>query len=189
MSRPVQDPLIQAACGAVKAGRIGLPWNIQVDYLLAGAGDGDRLWDSTATPLSDVLDLLGQPVHRVYARVGSWQHGAEDSVTLFLDHQHGVTSTIMVGLTGPLAGVEVGGPAVHRYRLSGSQGVLDLDLLRPGVTVRTADQVRQQPVGAEPEAAPDGAAPATKDDDDRLEPILQAAREAAAAGRPMEVAG
>ena len=78
-------------------------------------------------------------MRRVYAiSQRYWHAGGDDFAVLMLDHDHGVTSTITCGRSTPLADVPPGGLAVHRYRISGSHGVLLVDARKPDVTVRTA---------------------------------------------------
>ena len=132
-------PAIRSARTAVAAGRVGLPWNVQADFLVAG-GDPCPLGELANLgphPVDVVLALTGRPVRRVHARA------AGDGLTLLLlDHDHGLTSTIAVGRMSGTAGVRPGGLAVHRYRISGSNGVMDVDATKPGATVRTATGVR-----------------------------------------------
>jgi predicted dehydrogenase len=81
-----------------------------------------------------VYALLGLEVRRVHAV------GSPDLVTLLLDHDNGVTSTVLCGRTTGLGDVRPAGLAVHRYRISGSHGVLAVDATKPAVRVRTAER-------------------------------------------------
>ena len=126
-------PMIVAGAGALRGGRVGLPWNVQVDFVVAGGNPcPDELLNFGCYPVDAVAALTGLPVHRVHAT------GAGELTVLALDHEHGLTSTIVVGRTAPRAGTEAGRLAHHRYRVSGSHGVLVLDATKPSVTVTTA---------------------------------------------------
>ncbi|TDD96420.1 Gfo/Idh/MocA family protein [Actinomadura rubrisoli] len=135
-------PVLRAARAAIAAGRVGLPWNVQADFLVAGGGP---VW-----PLGELLNfapyatdavqaLTGLAVTHVYATAGAHFHdqGPEDLVVLCLTHERGLTSTVVAGRTRPQAGVA--GLGLHRYRISGSHGTLLADAARPAVTVRTGD--------------------------------------------------
>lgn len=139
--------MIGAACEALAAGRIGLPWNVQADFVVAGSSPSGEVGpaDPVLFPLDAVLALSGQPVVRVYARASrTWT--ATDAGTapclLLLSHRHGLTSTINVGRTQALADTEPGSLALHRYRISGSHGVLDIDATLPAVRVRNRAATR-----------------------------------------------
>ncbi len=131
-------PAIRSARAAVAAGRVGLPWNVQADFLVAG-GDPcplGELINFGLYPIDVVLALVARPVSRVHAR-------SERGLTLLLlDHDRGLTSAIAVGRVTGTAGVRPGGLAVHRYRISGSNGVMNVDATKPGATLRTATGVR-----------------------------------------------
>jgi predicted dehydrogenase len=142
--------VLRSARVALRSGRIGLPWNLQADFLVAGgdpAPDGE-LTNLAVHPIDAVHALLGLEVVRVHACGGQRRaDGGEDPVTLLLDHEHGVTSTITCGRLAPLAGVATAGLAVHRYRVSGSHGVLLADALKPAATVLTSSQRSRQWAG------------------------------------------
>jgi predicted dehydrogenase len=127
---------LRSAATAVRGGRVGLPWNVQCDFLVAGGDPAPtgELVNLALYPVDAVHALLGLEVRRVHAI------GDPDLVTLLLDHDHGVTSTILCGRTTGLADVRPAGLAVHRYRISGSHGVLAVDATKPGVRVRTAEK-------------------------------------------------
>jgi predicted dehydrogenase len=185
-------PAVRSARAAVAAGRVGLPWNIQADFLVAG-GDPCPLGELTnfgVYPVDVVLALTGQPVRRVHAR-------ADRGLTLLLlDHDHGLTSTISVGRVRAAAGVPPGGLVLHRYRVSGSNGVVNVDALRPAATVRTAEQVRATWTGpdtvhrllTELHAAVTGGRRAEVGPADALAAIrvIEAARRSAETGRPVQ---
>ena len=126
---------LRSAAGAVRGGRVGLPWNVQCDFLVAGGDPAPtgELVNLALYPIDAVHALLGLEVRRVQAI------GNPDLVTLLLDHDRGVTSTILCGRMAGLADVRPAGLAVHRYRISGSHGVLAVDATKPGVRVRTAE--------------------------------------------------
>lgn len=109
------QPAIAAARTAVAAGKVGLPWNLQADLISA---------DTAARPASlavHAIDtaraLLGLPVRTVRT------HDAGSVLLLRLTHDHGVTSTLAVG--------HAPGADTHRYRVSGSHGMLDVDARKP----------------------------------------------------------
>jgi predicted dehydrogenase len=126
-------PALRSAAAAVRGGRVGLPWNVQCDFLVAGGDPAPtgELVNLALYPIDVVRALLGLAVRRVHAV------GHPDLVTLLLDLEHGVTSTILCGRTAELDGVRPAGLAVHRYRISGSHGVLAVDATKPAVQVRT----------------------------------------------------
>ncbi|TMR42438.1 Gfo/Idh/MocA family protein [Actinomadura geliboluensis] len=125
---------VQAAKGALASGRVGLPWNVQADFLVDGGDpcpDGE-LVNFGLYPVDVVRALTGQAVRRVHAVPGRER---SRFTVLLLDHEHGMTSTITVGrLRGT---VDAPGMALHRYRISGSGGVMDVDAAKPGASVRT----------------------------------------------------
>ncbi|TDC80666.1 Gfo/Idh/MocA family oxidoreductase [Actinomadura sp. 7K507] len=125
---------VQAGRSALASGRIGLPWNVQADFLVDGGdpcAEGELI-NFGLYPVDVVLALTGQAVHRVHALPG---RDRGRLTVLLLDHEHGLTSTITVGrLRGT---VDAPGMALHRYRISGSGGVMDVDAAKPGASVRT----------------------------------------------------
>ncbi len=133
-------PMIAAGASALRSGKVGLPWNVQADFLVAGGTPcpGQELLNFGGYPVDVVAALTGLPVHRVYAAP------AGDLTLLAMDHEQGLTSTIVVGRTTGLAGVDAGRVAEHRYRVSGSHGVLVLDATKPAVTVTTATRQDRQ---------------------------------------------
>lgn len=129
------QPMLLSAASAVAAGRVGLPWNIQADFLVAGGRPvpGGELLNFGLYPVDVLFALTGLPVRRVYAQA----HEGGDLIALSLDHDRGLTSTVVVGRTGPRAGMRPGQLAVHRYRVSGSHGTAVVDATRPVVDVHT----------------------------------------------------
>ncbi|MGW3773548.1 Gfo/Idh/MocA family protein [Actinomadura verrucosospora] len=125
---------VQAAGRALASGRVGLPWNVQADFLVDGGDpcpDGE-LANFGLYPVDVVRALTGQAVRRVHALPA----GGRGAITvLLLDHEHGLTSTITVGRLRGTA--DAPGMALHRYRVSGSGGVMDVDAARPGASLRT----------------------------------------------------
>jgi predicted dehydrogenase len=132
---------VQSAANAVRAGRVGLPWNLQADFIVAG-GDPAPVGELTNLglyPVDAVSSILGLRIRRVHAITQRYWHGdADDFAVLLLDHDHGVTSTITCGRTAPICDVAPAGLAVHRYRISGSHGVLLVDARKPNITLRTS---------------------------------------------------
>lgn len=127
---------LRSARSAVRAGRVGLPWNVQADFLVAG-GDPSPLGELVNLalyPVDAVCSILGLDVTRVFAT------GGPALVTLMLDHPNGVTSTVVCGRTAPVHGVAPAGPATHRYRISGTHGVLTVDATRPSLRLRTPER-------------------------------------------------
>jgi len=127
---------LRSAVAAVRGGRVGLPWNVQCDFLVAGGDPAPtgELVNLALYPIDAVHALLGLEVRRVHAV------GSPDLLTLLLDHDNGVTSTIVCGRTTGLGDVRPAGLAMHRYRISGSHGVLAVDATKPAVRVRTAER-------------------------------------------------
>lgn len=144
---------LRSVRAAVRSGRVGLPWNLQADFLVAGGDPAPtgELLNLALYPIDIALAILAVPVRRVYARAGRHWHGASsldpaardgdsphDLVTLLLDHERGVTSTIVCGRMRGLRDVPASGVALHRYRISGSHGVLTADATKPALRVHTA---------------------------------------------------
>jgi predicted dehydrogenase len=185
-----------AARAAVSGGRVGLPWNVQADFVVAGgsAAPSGELLNLGGYPVDVLHALLGLDAVQVHALAATARH-ADDFITLLIDYANGVTGTVLVGRTGPLDGVRAGGPARHRYRISGSHGVLDLDATRPALRVRTADGVRPpEPdtvgalVAATCRAVANGSpAPVGIDDARHVHQIIDAAERSLASGRPEQV--
>ncbi|SEF18454.1 Gfo/Idh/MocA family protein [Jiangella alba] len=194
-------PMIAAARGAVAGGKVGLPWNVQADFLVAGGtpSPAGELANFAVYPLDVVLALTGLRVRRVFARLAThWSGGdADDFALLFLTHENGLTSTISVGRTRELADTRPAGLAVHRYRVSGSHGVLDIDASRPAVVQRRAeasshvwhgpgtvdrllDELRAAIAAGRP-SSPSAAAAV------HIAEIVDAARTAAASGTPVDL--
>lgn len=129
------QPAVRSARAAVASGRLGLPWNIQADVVLAGP-ESSALLALTAEPLDVVTTLLGLPIRRVMARAQG-PTDAPHQITVLADHDKGATSTVVISCSAALAGIPPGEAARHRYRLSGSHGVLLVDATKPRLTVRT----------------------------------------------------
>lgn len=193
-------PLIAAARGAVASGKVGLPWNVQADFLVAGGAsvDAGELANFAVYPVDVVLAVTGQPVRRVHARTITWTDApGEDLAVLFLDHDHGLTSTITVGRISGLADTPPAGLAVHRYRISGSHGVLDVDATRPAVSVRNADHTARAWHGGstvdrlldELRAAVLAGRPANPSPADAVHvaEVVDAARRAVESGHPVDI--
>src|SRR5262249_52559927 len=134
---------LRSVRAAVRSGRVGLPWNVQADFFVAGGGPAPpgELLNLAAYPIDVGLSLAAAPVRRVHALAGShWHDSPHDLVTVLLDHDNGVTSTIVCGRTKGLRDVPPAGIALHRYRISGSHGVLTSDATKPALHVHTADR-------------------------------------------------
>jgi predicted dehydrogenase len=125
---------LRSARAALRGGRIGLPWNVQCDFLVAGGDPAPtgELVNFALYPVDAVHALLGLEVLRVHAV------GDDNLVTLMLDHEHGVTSTIVCGRISALGDAAPASLAVHRYRISGSHGVLAVDGTKPALHVRNS---------------------------------------------------
>lgn len=127
-------PTVRSAAAALAAGRVGLPWNVQVDFVFSteqpAASD---LFDQAAGTVDAVLSLLRLPIRRVY--VPAAPGGVGKTLTIQCDHDHDVLSTIVVGSVASVPGDGGFGPPVlrHRYRIAGSHGELLVDALRPRV--------------------------------------------------------
>jgi predicted dehydrogenase len=184
-------PMIAAGITALRSGTVGLPWNVQVDFVVAGGHPcPDELLNFGGYPVDVVAALTNLPVRRVHATA------AGPLTVLTLDHEHGMTSTIVVGRTAARAGVREGRLAHHRYRVSGSHGVLVLDATKPAVTVSTASGLDRQwlPVDTltglldDLHAVATGAKPAAPALDEALRTaaVLDAARRSLTDGVPVE---
>lgn len=193
-----------AARDAVAGGKVGLPWNVQADFLIAGGtpAEAGELLNFAVYPVDAILAMTGQRVRRVYASTARhWDAppGANDFALLSLTHDNGLTSTISVGRMRALADTPPAGLAVHRYRVSGSHGVLEVDVARPAVTVRTGTYTQPAWHGPatlhllldELRAAIRQGRPATPGPDDAVQvaDIIDAARQSASTGSPVDLAG
>lgn len=151
------QPVVRSAAAAIAAGRIGLPWNVQAVFVVAG---GDRVPEGELTnfavyPLDVVLAMTGQAVQRVHALTGEYWSGHpratsadsaafptrgegrdadNDLALLLLDHAHGLTSTIVVGRRSAIGASST----MHSYRVSGSHGVLMVDATKPAALVESS---------------------------------------------------
>ena len=125
-------PAIRSASTAVAAGRVGLPWNVQADFLVAGGHPFPlgELANFGVYPVDVILAMTGLPVLEVYAA-----DSGDGPAVLCMRRERGLTSTITVGRVQEIPDEPM---AVHRYRLSGSHGVLFVDATRPQLTVRSA---------------------------------------------------
>lgn len=131
-------PTIQSTSAAIAGGRIGLPWNVQGDFLVAG-GDpcpAGELVNFALYPIDILRAMTGLAVHKVWATGGTFWHenAADDLAVICLDLDHDVTATLTVGRTST---PDPTGFAQHRYRISGSHGVMLVDAAKPALTVRT----------------------------------------------------
>lgn len=129
---------VRSAVAAIAGGRIGLPWNIQADFFIGG-GDpapSGELVNLALYPVDVLHAMLGLDPVRVFARSGRyWNSAVEDFVALMIDYQNGVTGTVTVGRTN--TGSD-GAVFLHRYRASGTHGVLVTDATRPALAIRTS---------------------------------------------------
>lgn len=140
------QPIIGAAAAAVAGGRIGLPWNIQADFVVAGGTpitEGE-LRNFGVYPLDVVDGLTGLRPRRVHA-MSIDRTGFRSLYVLALQHDHGMASTVVVGRTAALTGVPPGALTAHRYRIAGSHGTLEVDAIRPAMTVRATTPVTLPP--------------------------------------------
>ncbi|WP_163506641.1 Gfo/Idh/MocA family protein [Fodinicola acaciae] len=128
-------PAVRSAAAAVAAGRIGLPWNVQADFLAAGGTpcpDGE-LVNFAVYPLDVVTAITGLAVRDVFVT-----SGRGDVTVLSLGYERGLNATVTIGRGPRLAGGS--GIGLHRYRISGSHGTLTVDTAKPGFTLRTQDE-------------------------------------------------
>lgn len=142
---------LRSARTAVAAGRVGLPWNVQVDFLVAGGTPvpAGELLNFAVYPVDAVRALLGLDAVRVHALSGSrWHAGIEDFATLLIDYRNGVTATIALGRTREMQDAAPGSLIRHRYRISGSHGTLAVDATKPGISIRTTTRNTTSWVGA-----------------------------------------
>jgi predicted dehydrogenase len=135
-------PAVRSAAAAVAAGRVGLPWNVQADFLVAGGPpcSAGELVNFGAYPLDVIQAITGLAVVDAYAIEAS-----DGFTVLYLTYEHGMTATVTVGRGPELDGGP--GMGLHRYRISGSHGVLTVDASKPGFTVRNAQIRRTDWVG------------------------------------------
>lgn len=131
------QPAIRSARAVVASGRVGLPWHVQADFVVnpPTGGGVDRLLAGAVEPLDIVLRMAGLPIRRVMARPSGLE--GVRAITLHSDHDNDVTSTVLVA--GSALGGGDGGIRRHRYRISGSQGLLTVDATKPRLTVSRSD--------------------------------------------------
>lgn len=132
---------LRSVRGALAAGRVGLPWNVQVDFVVAGGNPAPsgELLNLGIYPIDVLRSLLGLAAVRVQAVFGSHWHadGPEDTATVLIDYANGVTATVLLARTVALHGIRAAGVLRHRYRISGSHGLFVVDALRPALQVCT----------------------------------------------------
>lgn len=183
------NAMLRSARAAVAAGRVGLPWNVQADFLVAG---GAPLADNELLvhPVDAVRGLLGLDAVRVHAV------SAADFTTLLVDYRNGVTGTIAVGRMREMHDAAPGSLLRHRYRISGSHGTLDVDATRPGLAVRTNTENTTRWLGADTVSAlvadlhraiTTGGTPIAPDDVVHTYRILDAAQQSLRTGNPCEI--
>ena len=148
-------PRVRSAAAAIAAGRLGLPWNVQVDFFISG-GRGvpeGEIANFAAFPVDIVQELIALPVRRIHAVAThafadpdpSEPAAAEDIAVLMLDHDRGLTSTIVVGRRPHRgSGAE---RLIHRYRLSGSNASMLVDLAPPALAVEGRTGPLADPTG------------------------------------------
>ncbi len=178
---------LAAARSALRAGRVGLPWNVQADLFVAG---GSTALDPLGLMLvHEVRTLVGLDVEEVFAYPAS-----DRAWVLCLRHARRLTSTLAFGWTPDLpagrrdtAGTATAGAAadVHRFRVSGSHGTLLVDGTAPGVRVHSTAAPRRTWVALAPPSPaldePDGADRAT------AQAVLDAAHRSSRDGVPVPV--
>ena len=128
---------LRSARAAVRAGRVGLPWNVQADFLVAGGDPAPdrrtrelrRSTRSTSSAPSSASTCAGCTRPAVARR---WSTPACSTTTT------ASPARSSAGGRRALRDVPPGGLAVHRYRISGSHGVLAVDAAKPALQVRTA---------------------------------------------------
>jgi predicted dehydrogenase len=184
---------------ALSSGRVGLPWNLQADYLVPTDQDLSRteLLDLGVPAIDAVLFMLGRPVTRVYARVAHLEGSNSDDVAVvMIDHDRGVTSTVVWGRVAGTGGDGLRQPAVHRFRASGSHGVLLTDATTPRVVVESGGRrsavwagpgAVEQMVEAVSHAIASGISPITPHEIVESARVLHAAEESIRRGGPIEL--
>jgi predicted dehydrogenase len=165
---------------------------VQADFFVAGGDPAPtgELVNLALYPIDAVLTLLDLPVHRVHAV------GGPDVVTVLLDLANDVTATVACGRTAAVGGLPASGVAVHRYRISGSHGVLAVDATRPALRLRNAaGQQRAWTGPSTVDALLDALAVAVRtgrtdpgpDDAVRAQRVIDAARRALETGAPVDI--
>ena len=193
-------PTIQSTSAAIAGGRIGLPWNVQADFLVAG-GDpcpAGELVNFALYPIDVLRAMTGLAVRKVWATGGTFWHedSPDDLAVICLDLDHDVTATLTVGRT---AMPDETGFAVHRYRVSGSHGVMLIDAAKPALTVRNAGGRQERWLGQgtvtrmldELSSAIESGRPTTVGPKDALaaQLVVEAAQESIAKGIPIHLDG
>lgn len=129
--------LVVPVVAALRSGRVGLPWSVQADLVVAGGdpvGEGHELANLGVHPVDVVQFMLDQQPLQVHAARAHRGSGTEGFV-MAVDYENGVNATIAVARTPGLSDVPTGSAVVHAYRVAGAQGTLSVDLTAPAVTL------------------------------------------------------
>lgn len=152
---------VQQAAAALAAGEIGEPVAVQGDFIVtAGAtiatADRPSVWplgelmNFVVYPIDSIRALTGREPVDVYATRGGFFFGGtddEDFGVLSVGFEGGMVATVSVG-RAPVAGHLDG--LTHRYRIVGTEGVLDVDANNPGALVHGGGRSRRVPYVTEP---------------------------------------
>lgn len=184
-------PALRSATTAVRGGRVGLPWNVQVDFVVAGGDPSPvgELANLAIHPIDSVLSVLRLPVRTVYAR-GDESGAPGAMVVVQCDHDHRVMSTVTVGRSAVVPGASPGTLVRHRYRIDGSHGQLVVDALRPRVRVwnhagRSSRWFGQTALTGLLDAVAAGAGAPTADEALAVQRVVEAAQASLRSGEPV----
>lgn len=149
------SPAVQRLRGLIDAGRIGLPWAVNIVWLAAGGlggvtvendalvadarlSGGGELANFLGYPVGYLRYLTGLEVETVYATTATHSYqphrdfGVEDFGVVMLGLERGVMSTITVGR---LPAGSAPGVGIYSLRVHGSHGSVLIDEDRPELRV------------------------------------------------------
>ena len=140
-------PMVAPLVAGLRGGRVGLPWSVQVDFVVAGGTSAGvhELANLGIYPIDLLQVLLGQTPQSVHASRA--HRGDGEAFVLSIDYTNGVTATIVVCRTPRLAGYAPSQVVLHRYRVAGTIGTLSADLTLPTVTVLGPEGPRRNWIG------------------------------------------
>lgn len=128
-------PGVRRLAAAVAAGDLGLPWSVQAEQVIRG-GDSATLLELFAESFDAVQSVLGLEARSVIARASGDPDGDDGvlSATMIFDHEVGASITV--------SRIAAPGLDEARIRVMGNEGVVLVDLGRPGLLIDGGADVR-----------------------------------------------
>ena len=146
------DAAIRGAREEIARGRIGLPYAIHAEFLIATGRTVSSLGELRnfgVYPVDAIRALTGCDVRTVFATVargligGVGREGPEDFAFLAMSLDHGIIATTSVGRTGVHTHPK-GYPGDRTIRIAGSHGTLLVDAHRPALWIYGPDRAEQR---------------------------------------------